>query len=569
MYRSTVSSRKFLVYFFFSFLLAALLARLCYIHFYRSQFLKEIAKKQQSVLVEVEPIRGAILDRNLSPLAFNIAAESLYAVPREIKDKEKTARLLSGILELNYSFIKTRLDKDKAFIWVARKLSPGQVLTIKRLNLEGLGFMRESKRAYPKGTLCSHVVGFAGLDNIGLEGLELLFNQQLSGQKGYSMFLRDAKQRRLIGTDFMPAKNGFSLTLNIDEVIQFIAETKLEEAFKKFNAKGASIVVMDPMTGRILAMANRPAYNPNGFKSVASSERRNRSITDFFEPGSVFKIVTAAAALEEKKVSEEDKFFCENGEYRVANHILHDHTPHGWLTFRGVIRESSNIGVTKIAQILGPQIIYKYINLFGFGKLTGIDLKGEVSGVVKPPSAWSKTSIGAVPIGQEVCVTTLQLAVAIASVANGGLLMRPFIIDSILDENNNPIQKNYPQVVRRLMSEDTALRLTDILVEVVDTGTGRMAKTAGLKIAGKTGTAQKVDENGLYSHSQFMASFIGFAPADDPKIAIAVTFDDPHPYYGGVVAAPVFKQVATESLRYLNNRKITSGVFYETKKHTP
>jgi cell division protein FtsI (penicillin-binding protein 3) len=568
-YRATVSSRKFIVYLFFSSLLVALLARLCYIHFYRSDFLKEIAYKQQSVFVEVEPVRGAILDRNLSPLAINIAADSVYGVPHEIKDKAAATSALARVLHIDSAFIKDRLARDKSFIWIARKIKPDSALAVKQLNLEGLGFIRESKRSYPKGALSSHIVGFAGLDNEGLEGLELLYNEQLRGKKGWSIFLRDARQRKLIGTDFMSAKNGFSLTLNIDEVIQYIAETELNKAFEKYNAKGGSIVVMEPSTGRILAMANRPSYNPNDFKTSSADTRRNRAITDFFEPGSVFKIVTATAALEEKKVSEEDKFFCENGEYRVANHILHDHTPHGWLNFRGVIRESSNIGVTKIAQILGPELIYKYINLFGFGKITGIDLKGEVSGVVKSPRVWSKTSIGAVPIGQEVCVTALQLATAISAIANGGLLMHPFVVDAVIDEHRNEIKKNYPQVVRRVMSKETANRLTDILVEVVDTGTGRMAQIPTIKVAGKTGTAQKVEENGQYSHSKFMASFIGFAPADDPKIAIAVTLDEPHPYYGGVVAAPVFKEVASGALRYLHNRSISSEAFYEAKRRTP
>ncbi|MEW6009243.1 MAG: penicillin-binding transpeptidase domain-containing protein [Candidatus Omnitrophota bacterium] len=569
MYIPTKSVRKHLINCSFFFLLVLLLIRLSYIHFFRSNFLKDIARRQQSVFVEVEPVRGAILDRNLSALAVNVPADSLYAVPKEIKQKEKTARLLANILQLDYSFLKERLSRDKSFIWLSRKISPEQSKTIRKLNIEGLGFIRESKRSYPKNILCSHVLGVAGLDNIGLEGLELFYNQELSGKKGWSLYLRDARQRKLIGTNFLPAKDGFSLVLNIDEVIQFIAETELDKALKKFHAKGASIVLLDPNSGRILAMANRPTYNPNDFKASSAAARRNRAICDFFEPGSVFKIVTASAALEEKKVAENDKFFCENGEYRVANHILHDHTPHGWLSFTEVIAQSSNIGVTKIAKIVGAEILYRYINLFGFGKTLGVDLYGEVKGVNKPPSVWSKTSIAAVPIGQEVTVTALQLASAISVIANGGLLMQPFIVDSIVDENNNPIRKNYPQILRRVISQSTAERLKKILVEVVESGTGKLAKVDYLKVAGKTGTAQKVEENGTYSHSKFTASFIGFAPADRPQIAMAIIFDEPHPYYGGVVAAPVFKEVATKSLRYLNSRYYISEVSYETKKGTP
>ncbi len=569
MHKKRVARRKFFIFFVFSFLLASLFLRLCYIHFFRSSFLKEVANKQHSEFIEIEPKRGAILDRNFSPLAINLSADSLYAAPKEIKDKISAARKLSQILNLEYSEIVRNFSKDKSFVWVARKLSPQQAQTIKKLKIEGLGFRKESKRSYPNGYLAANVLGFAGLDNQGLEGIELFYNQQLAGSKGWSIFLRDAHQRKLIEESVLLAKDGYSLVLNIDEVIQFIAETELERGVEKFHAKGASIIVIDPFTGRILAMANRPTYNPNTFNKALAEQRKNRSICDFFEPGSVFKIVTATAALEEEKVKETDKFNCENGEYRVANHILHDHTPHGILTFSEVISESSNIGTTKVAQILGPQLIYKYIKLFGFGDYLGIDLRGEVKGVTKPVSQWSKTSIGAVPIGQEVCVTTLQLASAISCVANGGMLMRPFIVDSIIDENKTEIRKNYPLVLRQVMSQETAGRLKDILVKVVEDGTGKAAKIDSIKVAGKTGTAQKVEPNGTYSHTKFIASFIGFAPADNPEIAIAISFDEPHPYYGGVVAGPVFKEVASQTLRYLRKRNLDDEVMYEAKRITP
>jgi len=474
---------------------------------------------------------------------------------------------LAKILGMDSAFIKERLDRDKSFVWIARKI-PGETATlIKQANISGLGFIRESKRSYPKGTLCSHILGFAGLDNQGLEGLELFYDQQLVGKKGWSVFLRDAKQRKLIETNVLPAKDGFSLLLNIDEVIQFIAEKELDKVIKKYNAKAGNIVIIEPFTGRILAMASHPTYNPNNFQETQPQLYRNRTICDFFEPGSVFKIVTATAALAENKVFEEDKFFCEQGSYRLANHILHDHRPHGWLTFKGVIVESSNIGVTKVAQLLGPELIYKYANLFGFGKTLGIDLKGEVEGILKPPRLWSKTSIGAVPIGQEVCVTTLQLASAISTIANGGLLMRPFLVDAVIDKDNIAVKKNYPLVLKRVMSEDTARRIKEILVEVVESGTGKAAKTDLFKIAGKTGTAQKVEKGG-YSHSKFIASFIGFAPADDPKIAMAITFDEPHPYFGGVVAAPLFKEISVQILRYLEQGRFNTKPLYEAKATT-
>jgi cell division protein FtsI (penicillin-binding protein 3) len=273
-----------------------------------------------------------------------------------------------------------------------------------------------------------------------------------------------------------------------------------------------------------------------------------------FEPGSVFKIVTAAAALEEKKVRESDKFFCENGAYRVANHILHDHQPHGWLTFREVIEESSNIGTTKIAQLLGPEIVYKYARLFGFGSKLRMDLPGEISGWLKEPRYWSKTSIGAVPIGQEVGVSALQLASSLSAIANGGQLMKPYIVKQIQDKQREIIKDYPPQLIHKVISLDTAQRVKSLLQGAVEHGTGKLAKLDEFVVAGKTGTAQKIEAGGGYSHSKYIASFIGFAPADDPLVTIVVVVDEPRPYYfGGVVAAPVFKNVARDVIRYLKN----------------
>jgi cell division protein FtsI (penicillin-binding protein 3) len=351
-------------------------------------------------------------------------------------------------------------------------------------------------------------------------------------------------------------RDGNDIVLTIDQVIQYIAERELDKAYKTYHAKGASIIVMDPHTGKILALANRPTYDLNEHSNVSKDQTRDRAICDLFEPGSVFKIVTASAALEEKRVNEEDKFFCENGSYRVANHILHDHKPHGWLTFREVIEESSNIGTTKVAQLLGPNTVYKYVRLFGFGSKLGIDLPGEISGMIKEPRFWSKTSIGAIPIGQEVGVTALQLASAMSAIANGGQLMRPFVIEEIRDKQGKVIKKTSPVLIRKVISLDTAARVTKMLTGAVEEGTGRMAQIPGFTSAGKTGTAQKLETNGAYSHSKFVASFIGFAPAEDPLVTIVVSVDEPHPYYfGGVVAAPVFRNVAADVIRYMKTKQ--------------
>jgi cell division protein FtsI/penicillin-binding protein 2 len=507
---------------------------------------------------------------------MNLPANSLYASPTEIKDsdKEKIIRELSRVLNLKQPYLRDRLQKKKSFIWIARKITQEQVEAIKKLDIKGLGFIKEGKRSYPNAYLASQVIGFTGLDNIGLEGLELMFDKYLRGLPGWALFLRDARQKKLdLWEKMVLPKDGYDLILTIDEVIQYIAERELDKAYRVHHAKGASIVVIDPFSGAILALANRPLYDLNdrsvtfptchlekrsdeGF-DVTNSCMRNRAICDLFEPGSVFKIVTAAAALEEKKVFEEDKFFCENGAWKYSTHILHDHKPHGWLTFRQVIEQSSNIGTAKVAQLLGPDLLYKYIKQFGFGSKLGIDLAGEISGIARPPHFWSKISLITIPIGQEVGATALQLVSAISVIANGGKLMKPYVVKEVRDKHGQLIEKFSPQLIRKVISLDTSLRLKKILTGVIEEGTGKLAKISGFSAAGKTGTAQKLEPDGRYSHNKFVSSFVGFAPAEDPLIAVVVTVDEPHPYYfGGVVAAPVFKNVASDVLRYLKAKQL-------------
>ncbi|MCK9604546.1 MAG: penicillin-binding protein 2 [Candidatus Omnitrophica bacterium] len=555
MYISNYRRKVDAVFLFFLLFLIFCTLRVIYIQTFSSGYLDSIARKQHNLFLELEPLRGTIYDANIKPLAVNIPLDSLYAAPLQMrdKDKEEVIRKLSPILHLEQSFLRERLYRKKSFIWIARKITPEESQAIRKLNIKGLGFIKESKRTYPNSYLASHVVGFAGLDNTGLEDLEAYYDKYLKGAPGWALFLRDARQKKLdLWEKMVVPKDGYNLVLTIDEVIQYIAERELDKAFKTYHAKGASIVVMDPRTGAILALANRPTFDLNEYSRVAKDTLRNRAICDLFEPGSVFKIVTASAALEEKKVNEETRFFCENGAYRVGPHILHDHQPHGWLTFRQVIEESSNIGTTKVAQILGADTVYKYVKLFGFGSKLGVDLPGEISGMIKEPRFWSKTSIGAVPIGQEVGVTALQLVTAISVIANGGKLMKPYIVEEVRDKYGESIKKYSPVVLRQAISTDTALRIKKILTGVVEEGTGKMAKLDDITSAGKTGTAQKLEANGAYSHGKFVASFIGFAPAEEPVIAIVVTVDEPHPYYfGGVVAAPVFKKVVSDTIRYL------------------
>jgi len=528
--------------------------KLILIQVFRSDYLAKLAEQQHNHAIKLEPVRGTIYDRQLRPLAVNVSVYSVYVNPRamRIKDKNRLIRELPKITSVSPGYLKKQLSQKKYFVWIARKLPIATIDRIKALKIKGVEFIKESKRYYPNDYLAAHVIGFAGIDNEGLEGLELVLNKYLKGEDGWAQILRDARQRELlIEKSFMPPKDGFSVVLTIDETIQYIAEKALQKAFEKHNAKSATIIVMDPKTGEILALANRPTYSLTHFDKSTVESRTNRAVAYVYEPGSVFKIVAASAALEEGTFKESDKIFCENGKYWVATHYLRDAHPYGTLTFQGVIEQSSNIGTTKIAQKLGPNAFYKYADRFRFGKKTGIDLRGEVDGWLKTPAQWSKTSIGAIPIGQEVTVTPLQLVCAISAIANNGVFMKPFIVKYIKDNRDELISAFEPQEVDRVISPDTARRVQAILEAVVNTGTGKRAQIKGVRVAGKTGTAQKVVGGG-YAAGKFYASFIGFAPVDDPKLAAVAVFEEPHPsYYGGTVSAPVFQEVISDSLKYL------------------
>ena len=528
--------------------------RLVFIQVFKASDYARLADRQHEYFVELEPVRGTIYDRNLRPLAFNVPVYSLFANPKIMSenDKKEAIAQLSGPLDLSPDFIEGRLSRDKYFVWLKRKLPIDLTEKIKKLDLKGISFRRESKRYYPNGSLAAHIIGFAGTDNKGLEGLELNYNKQLKGKEGRMQVLRDARQKHLqMGQNFIPPQNGFHLVLTIDETIQYIAERALEKAYIQHDAKAASIIVMDVKTGEILALVNRPTYNLDEASKSNIENRTNRAISYVYEPGSVFKIITAAAALEEELFTETDKIYCEQGKYRIANHILTDHRPHGSLSFKDVFVVSSNIGVAKIAQKIGPGMIYKYGQRFRFGLPTGIDLKGEVNGWLKDPSQWSKTTIGAIPIGYEITVTPLQLVSAISLIANEGVYMRPFVVKYVKDSQEQIIKSFEPQVVDRVVSANTANRVKEILKSVVEEGTGRRAQIKGMTVAGKTGTARKVID-GKYVIGKYYASFMGFAPADNPRLAAVVVVDQPHPsYFGGTVSAPVFQEVMDNALKYL------------------
>ena len=516
----------------------------------------KLAKKQHNLTIEIQPKRGNILDRNGKEFAMNLKVPSIFAVPRLIKDKPETAARIAKILGKSEKYINERLSRDKAFVWLERGATTKEAEAIQALKNPNLGIVYENRRFYPNSEMLANVVGFCNIDSEGIEGIEMIYDKHLKGRSGYRVTKRDAMGREVVAFEekYVPAIDGADVSLTIDYYIQYLAERSLDEAFRKYKAKGAMAVVMNPNTGEILALANRPTFDPNSVNPGQPEKHRNRAITDIYEPGSIFKMITAAAALAENKVTLTEKFDCEKGEWNFSKRrVIHDVHPKGILTFPEVIQESSNIGTVKIALKLGDELMYRYCRLFGFGQNTGIDLPGEVAGILHPLEKWSKVSIAAVPYGQEVSATALQMVTAISAIANGGKLMKPYVIKEIRDRNNVTILKNEPVIKTQIISSEVSKTMRDILQLVVTNGTGKAAKIDGVRVAGKTGTSQKI-ENGTYSHSHFISSFIGFAPADNPKLAMIVSVDEPRgAYYGGVVAAPVFKQVIEEALIYMGH----------------
>ncbi|MFH1996189.1 MAG: penicillin-binding transpeptidase domain-containing protein [Candidatus Omnitrophota bacterium] len=536
------------------FFFAVLILRLYYLQIISHTAFSKVADRQQKLTIELDPKRGTIYDREMRILALNLNADSVYAKPRRITNKQEVSKKIAAALSMSEETVMKKIDRDKVFVWVKRKVSDEESEAIRDLAIDGIDLIQESKRFYPKEELACHVIGFAGTDNVGLEGIELKYDRYLKGKKGWITSLKDGKKRELVSfqADYVPPRNGSSVIVTIDEVIQHIAERELKKAFEKYKAKAASIVVMDPASGDILAIANLPNYDLNNFYRAAVDALRNRAISDFYEPGSAFKVFTASAALQEKVVSLEDVFFCEKGSYRVGRRVLHDHKPHGNLTFREIIEKSSNIGTVKAASRLGDEKLFSYINQFGFYEKTGVDIPGEGYGINRDISKWTRGSMLSIPMGQEVAATALQLAAALSCVVNGGNLMEPRIIREIIDERGIAVKRFRAKKKRTVISEDVSRKMRELLAGVVENGTGKRAAMSDYAAGGKTGTAQKADPTGGYSHRRYIASFIGFAPVEAPRICIVVSVDEPHPiYYGGLVAAPVFKDVGEEVLRYL------------------
>jgi len=521
-----------------------LIGRLFYIQILQNKKLSEEAKKMQKMKILSSTERGIIYDRNRKELAVNIKAYTLYITPKKVKDPRNVSEQLGRILLKDPEQILKQIQSRKRLFTLSRKLSSEMYKEISALGLKGVQLCLESARFYPEGTLGSHVIGFVSSDNRGLEGTEKFFEDELKGKTGYYITMKDARGRELISyrSHISGLSDGVNIVLTIDEIIQHILERELDKLVEKFSPKSVTGIVMNPNTGEILAMANRPVYDPNNAGNFTHSCIRNRAITDAYEPGSSFKVITAAAALENKVFEPEDIIFAENGSYRFMGHTIHDDEPYGKITFRQALEVSSNIAFSKIGTRIGAEELYKYIRLFGFGAKTGIELPGEAKGLLRSLSRWSKLSVGIIPFGQEISVTPLQLITAISAVANGGNLMTPMIVKG-----------SKPKKVRRVISLKTSRVLSEMMTGVVKRGTGINAQIEGYTIAGKTGTAQKYIPGKGYSNKKYVASFIGYLPVPNPQISILIMVNEPQgAYYGSIVAAPTFKNVAQDVARYLN-----------------
>lgn len=516
--------------------------------------LSERAKSQYTGKKDIAVKRGGIYDRRGRVFAVNLDVDSVYCNPLEVDSPSKTASALAEATGLSYGSVLKKVSSDKGFSWVKRKLSPEAASRLKELKLQGVGFVQEPKRVYPKDNMASHILGFVGIDNQPLEGLELKYEDDLRGRAGSVQFEKDAGGRPLTeGFDFQSGGN--SLVLTMDEGLQYIVEKELDKALDEWDASAASAIMMNPFSGEILAMANRPTYDPNNPSKYKASARRNRAITDVYEPGSTFKIVTAAAALEERVVSTETKFDCSKGYISVGRKAIWDTHNHGVITFKEVIQVSSNVGTIQAAQKLGDKGLYEYARRFGFGQETGIDLPGEAGGVLKPPRKWSGTTMAAMAIGYEVAVTPLQVLRAYSAVANGGLLLRPYIVSKIISPEGDILMSAEPEIEGRAISRETAEILKNILISVTQQGgTASKASIDGNQVAGKTGTAKLIDrDSGGYSSERYASSFVGFVPADNPQVALIIVVYAPKgEHYGGLVAAPLFRRIADQTLAYLN-----------------
>ncbi len=537
--------------------MAGLLVRLFYLQVIRNAWFSERALNQRFWTLYEDSRRGPIYDSRGRKLAVSMSAESIVASPAQVRDTQSTARQLAEILDMDYQTVYERLTQPLSSVYIKRKVDADTAQAVKELRLPGIAFTEKGERFYPSGSIASHVLGIVGIDNQGLEGLELEYDRYLSGQKGSRRAEVDARGQDIpLGEkEYTPPEDGYGIMLTIDERIQMIAEREIAKAVVEANARRGAIIMMNPKTGALLAMAMYPSYDPGNWRDVTAEQRRNWAVLDAYEPGSTFKVVTAASVLD-SGVRSVNSTFVDPGFVIVEDRRVRCWRAggHGFQTFTETVENSCNPAFATYAREMGVQTFYSYIRAFGFGSPAGLDFPGDSSskGVLQAEKNVGEVEIANIGFGQGIAVTPLQLLQAIATIANGGTMMRPRLVESVVDERMQTIERFPPESVRQAISPATARTLNEVLISVVESGSGTRAQIPGYLVAGKTGTAQKVSPTGGYGDKR-VASFGGYAPADDPVIAALVIIDEPNTYttYGGVLAAPVFKEVVGDSLRLL------------------
>ncbi len=517
-------------------------------------FFLQLAHRQQNRTIPVEPRRGNIFDRYGHPLAMSIDVDSVFAVPSEVHDPETTAAVLGKVLNLDPREIVARIESSRNFAYIARKVDAETSDRIRELNLRGIYFRKEPKRFYPDRELAAQVLGYVGMDDEGLGGLELVFDDDLRGIPGKELISIDAR-RKWFGRVEKPPDPGQNLVSTIDQTVQYIAERELARGMEETKAIAGTVIVQNPRTGEILALANRPTFNPNVFNNVPQESLKNRAVSDVYEPGSVFKIVTYSAAFDQHLAKPEDSIDCQHGSIDVFGMRIRDHESLGVITIAEALAHSSDVAAIKVGMRVGDERLYYYIREFGFGAQTGIELPGETRGLTKPVSRWSKVSIGAISMGQEIGVSPLQVTAMISTIANDGIYTPPRVVAGELPPDGAPKPVVFqPAPQHRVVSSMTAAQMKKMMEGVVLFGTARRAILNGYTSAGKTGTAQKVDPmTGAYSKTKYVASFIGFAPVNTPVVTIGVILDSPIGLHqGGQVSAPIFRRIAEQVLEYMH-----------------
>src|ERR1700680_3009609 len=527
------------------------LGRLAYLQLFRYSEYYSRAQHQQRLIVDVGASRAEIFDRNMNPLAMSVPVDSAFAVPSEIADPDMVARLIGKVLDTPADEIATRIASSHSFAWIARKLPPEKADRIAAMNLRGIYFQREGGRFYPKRELAAHVLGYVDIDDKGLGEIEYSLDDSIRSKPGKMLILADAHRRWYDSSDKAP-EMGTSVVLTLDEKIQYIAEKELGQAIQDTQAKSGTVIVENPNTGELLAVANWPTFNPNATKDSNPESRMDRAASALYEPGSVFKIVTLSAAIDQGITNADEIIDCQMGSMYIAGHRIRDHKAFGLLTVSQVLSNSSDVGAIKVGLRLGAPKFYDYIRSFGFGQPTGVDLPGESRGMLRRLENWTPVSLGSVSMGQEIGVTPLQMITAMSAMANGGLVVRPHVVRAL--RRGTQMVEPPQQQPRRVIRETTAATMRRMLEGVVLNGTGKLARLDGYTSAGKTGTAQKFDiTTGHYSAHHLVGSFVRVAPSVTPAIAILVQLDSPTgAHEGGQVAAPTFKRIAQQVLAYLD-----------------